>query len=163
MTRFFLPLFLFLSSLWLGWTVLVDFIVVPAVFRNVSHFFEAGRLGIELFTQLNRLEIVVSLLLAVLTFKRYKKDRSYLPLVLVTVAASIIVAIYLFYLSPKIATLTDLWQSSEQKGWAGQQGILDVQQEHQFYHRVYIAMDSVKIFLLSLSILFVGLKKESKA
>lgn len=136
---------LILLTLWLGFTALVDFIVVPGVFRNIENFFEAGNLGIYLFTRLNYLEVVIgSTALAVLVFI-FRKNRKALPLLLCGVSVLVIAFTYFTWLIPKIDHLTGLWKMSE----AGKAiAIADIQQEHQFFHRVYVVMDSVKLMVL---------------
>lgn len=136
---------LILLSFWLGWTVLVDFIVVPGVFRNIANFFEAGDLGIYLFQKLNSLELVVaSFILAILTFI-FRKNRKALPLLISGIVVFGISLVYFSYLTPKLEALTDMWKLSE----AGQTiALSDIQQEHQYYHRIYVTVDSLKILIL---------------
>ncbi len=128
---------LILLSFWLGWTVLVDFVVVPGVFRNIANFFEAGELGIYLFQRLNSLELVVaSTVLAILVFI-FRSNRRALPLLIAGFLVLAIVLVYFTWLTPKIEALTALWKIND-----------DVQQEHQYFHRLYLIIDSVKILLL---------------
>ncbi len=129
----------------MGWTVLVDFVVVPGVFRNIEKFFEAGDLGIYLFRRLNYLEVVVaSFVLGILTFI-FRKNRKALPLFLSAIVVTAIALTYFTWLIPKIDEMTQLWKLSE----AGQAiAVADIQQEHQFYHRVYVIMDTLKILVL---------------
>lgn len=136
---------LILLSFWLGWTLLVDFIVVPGVFRNIHNFFEAGDLGIFLFKKLNSLELVVaSFVLAILTFI-CRKNRRALPLLVSSIIVFGISLVYFNYLTPKLESLTDMWKLSE----AGQTiALSDVQQEHQYFHRIYVTIDSFKILIL---------------
>lgn len=144
--RLFYSALLVLLSLWLGWTALVDFVVVPAVFRNINNFFEAGDLGIYLFTRLNFLEVILaSMTLVVLVFI-FRKNRTALPLLVSGVIVFIIALSYFTFVIPKLSYLTDLWKMSE----AGKTiPIADIQQEHQFYHRIYVTMDTVKLLVLS--------------
>ncbi len=136
---------LILLSVWLGWTVLVDFIVVPGVFRNIHNFFEAGDLGIYLFQRLNSLEVVVAtFVLAVIIFI-FRKNRRTLPLLIAAVMVFLISLVYFSWLIPKIQHLSELWKLSE----AGKEiAIADIQQEHQFFHRIYVVMDTIKILIL---------------
>ena len=136
---------LILLSLWLGWTALVDFVVVPGVFRNIDNFFEAGDLGIYLFQRLNYLEVVIaSSVVAVVTFI-FRKNRLALPLLISSVVVMVIAFTYFTWLIPKISELTELWKLSE----AGKSiAIADIQQEHQFFHRIYVIMDTVKLLVL---------------
>ena len=136
---------LILLSLWIGWTTLVDFVVVPGVFRNIDDFFEAGDLGIYLFERLNYVEVVVaSTVLMVLTFI-VQKNRRALPLLFCGVLVLAISLAYLSWLIPKIAELTELWKLSE----AGREvAVADVQQQHQYFHRVYVILDTIKLLIL---------------
>lgn len=136
---------LILLSLWLGWTALVDFVVVPGVFRNIQNFFEAGDLGIYLFQRLNYLEVVIaSAVVALVTFI-FRKNRRALPLLVSSLVVMIIAFTYFTWLIPKITYLTELWKMSE----AGKTiAIADIQQEHQFFHRIYVIMDTVKLLVL---------------
>ena len=52
-------LILILVSIWWGWTAIIDFAVVPTVFAIVNDFFNAGELGIALFSKLNLLEVII--------------------------------------------------------------------------------------------------------
>jgi hypothetical protein len=125
--------------------MLVDFVVVPAVFQNIEKFFEAGDLGIFLFKRLNYLEVVVaSFVLGVLTFI-FRKNRKALPLYISGIIVTAIALTYFMWLIPKIDELTQLWKLSE----AGQAiAVADIQQDHQFYHRIYVIMDTVKLLVL---------------
>lgn len=136
---------LILLSLWLGWTALVDFVVVPGVFRNIENFFEAGNLGIYLFERLNYLEVVIaSTVVALITFI-FRQNRRALPLLISSLIVMIIAFTYFTWLIPKIADLTELWKISE----AGKTiAVADIQQEHQYYHRIYVIMDTVKLLVL---------------
>lgn len=128
----------------------MDFVVVPGVFRNINDFFEAGNLGVYLFTKLNSLEVVISAsVLAVLVFIFRKNPRA-LPLLISGIIVTIISLIYFTYLIPKIAYLSELWKLSDSGKIIE---TFDIQQEHQYFHRIYIIMDTVKIFILSFMII----------
>jgi hypothetical protein len=140
---------LVLVSLWWGWTTLIDFAVVPTVFSVINDFFNAGELGISLFTKLNLLEVVLSsLLIAVLSFYSKKTGKGIIQLALAC-SAWIIVMFYFTYLTPKISSLATLWKQAELVNKMGIAGIKDIQQEHQFYHRIYVGLDSLKLLILS--------------
>ena len=140
---------LVLVSLWWGWTALIDFAVVPTVFSVINDFFNAGELGISLFTKFNLLEVVLSsLLIAVLSFHSKKTGKGIIQLALAC-SAWIIVMFYFTYLTPKISSLATLWKQAELVNKMGIAGINDIQQEHQFYHRIYVGLDSLKLLILS--------------
>lgn len=136
---------LVLLSFWMGWTVLVDFVVAPGIFRNIENFFEAGNFAIYLFRILNYLEVVIaSFVLGILTFI-FRKNRKALFLFISGIVVTGIALTYFTWLIPKIDELTHLWKLSE----AGQTiAVADIQQKHQFFHRVYVIMDTVKILIL---------------
>lgn len=141
-------LYLILVSIWTGWTVLTDFYVVPTVFRMITSFFEAGDLGIALFSKLNSLELVLStILVAILAIDLVKKKSLKLPFI-AAILAWIIVMIYVTFLTQKITDLTVLWQKAESLGALGIAGVADVQQEHQKFHKIYVSLDSVKLVIL---------------
>lgn len=131
----------------MAWTVLVDFVVVPGVFRNVANFFEAGDLGIYLFGKLNNLELIVSSGVLTLSVFLFREKRVGVLFLLGSLVLFGIVLTYFTWLTPKIAHLTELWKLADQ-GKVVTMG--DIQQTHQFYHRLYVGMDSVKLLLLVL-------------
>jgi hypothetical protein len=140
---------LILVSIWWGWTVIIDFAVVPTVFKVINDFFNAGELGIALFSKLNTFEMIVSTLLIVVSVFHFKNSgRGKIQLGL-AVAAWMIVMFYFAYLTPKIIHLTDLWKQAETVQKLGIAGINDIQLEHQFYHRMYVGLDSLKLLILS--------------
>jgi hypothetical protein len=137
---------LVLISIWLGWTVLVDFFVVPTVFRTISNFFEAGDLGIAVFSKLNNLELIVATIILGLLSLEIKKNKVFFILSILTWS---IVMFYFSYLTPKIITLTELWKTAESTGTLGVSGIADIQANHQTFHKLYVGLDSVNLVLLS--------------
>lgn len=140
---------LILVSIWWGWTVIIDFAVVPTVFRVITDFFNAGELGIALFSKLNLFEIVLSSLLIVISLIQLKNTgRGKIQLAL-ALSAWAIVMFYFAYLTPKIIHLTDLWKTAETVNKLGLAGINDIQQEHQFFHRMYVGLDSLKLLILT--------------
>ena len=51
----------YLFSSWLAMTCIVDFVAVPAIFRNISNLEQAGKLGVLIFGKFNRLEFVLGI------------------------------------------------------------------------------------------------------
>ncbi len=152
---------LVLASIWWGWTALIDFAVVPTVFKIINDFFNAGELGIALFTRLNFLEVILSsclIVALVLNFKEQRRGKIQLAL---ACSAWLIVMFYLAYLTPRITELTALWKEAEMVNKMGIAGINDIQQEHQFYHRVYVGLDSLKLLILSFIIGLNVFRKET--
>lgn len=151
---------LILLSIWWGWTVLVDFFVIPTVFRNIDSFFTAGNLGILVFSKLNGLELIVSsFILGFISF-HLVRNRKGIILLIISVLLWLTAMTYFFYLTPKITELTELWQQADLIGLTGLKGIPDLQQAHQFYHRLYITIDTVKLILLSVMMSVMVIKKE---
>jgi hypothetical protein len=163
MKKKFIPysIFILLLSFWLGWTLLVDFVVIRTVFSTISEFFEAGDLGIAVFSKLNNLEMIVSTLLLSLLSHQTLKNKKSLKLLVLGLLGWTIVMIYFTWLTPKLIQLTDLWKAADRMGAIGVSGIQDIQQEHQFYHKLYIRLDSLKIFVLS-TLLGVGIWKNEE-
>lgn len=149
--------------MWWGWTVLVDFFIIRTVFANIDNFFQAGNLGIAVFSKLNNLEVIVSSILVGVLSYQMTKNKKVLPLLVMSIVAWIVAMTYFAYLTPKLVTLTDLWKKAEVTGAISAAGIPDIQQEHQFYHRLYIGVDTFKLLLLSVMILFGSFKQEKWA
>lgn len=151
-------------TLWLGWSALIDFIIIPTTFRTLNDFFGAGTLGIALFSKLNNLEVVVaSLLMSLLAWYQVQHKKVNLFLTTITVVAFAISLYYFAYLTPKISALTELWQEAQTQGTAGAGGVADVQQEHQFYHQLYVSLDTAKMILLLALLIYAAKKPESLA
>ena len=155
------PIFIVLTTLWWGWTSLVDFIVVRTVFGMIDNFFQAGELGIALFSKLNNLEIVVSTVLILILGLHSKMTRKSLPLLALAIIAWSIPIIYYAYLTPKILELTALWKQADLMGLTAVAGIPDIQQEHHFYHNLYIGLDAFKLLLLT-TMLGLGIWKQEQ-
>jgi hypothetical protein len=159
--RFLYSSFLVLVSLWWGWTFLVDMIIIRTAFGLIDNFFQAGDLGVAIFSKLNNLEVVAGSFLVVVLSLNTKRNRRALPILIMSVITWLIGMTYLSYLTPKLIELTDLWRQTDLMGLTSVAGIPDVQQEHQFYHNLYIGLDSVKLVLLSI-MLGLGIWKEEK-
>jgi hypothetical protein len=153
--------FLTLVSLWWGWTVLTDFFVVPMVFKTINDFFNAGELGAALFSKLNALELIVSSLLVVITALKLRENKQVLPFFILSVLGFSIVMLYFSFLTPKIIQLTDLWKKADEMGVSGIGDIPDVQQAHQYFHNLYIRIDSIKLIILTI-LLGLGFFKQDK-
>ena len=159
--RYLYSLFLILVSLWWGWTVLVDMFIIPTVFKTIDNFFQAGDLGIAVFSKLNNLELVLaSILVGLLSFQMTKNKKA-LMLLVPGILVWLIAMTYFTFLTPKLVELTELWKKTDLMGITGVAGIPDIQQAHQFYHNLYIGLDAVKLLLLS-AMLIVGVVKEEK-
>ena len=156
-----LPAFVALISSWLAWTSLVDFFVIRTVFGIVDNFFQAGELGIAVFAKLNHLEIITSSALMAVLGYQLRKNKNALPLFVMALVVWPIPIFYFSYLTPKIMELTALWKQADLMGITAVAGIPDIQQEHQFYHNLYIGIDAVKLLLLT-AMLGLGIWKQEK-
>jgi hypothetical protein len=158
--RFVFPLFIVLVSLWWGWTVLVDMFIVPAVFGHIDEFFKAGELGITVFSQLNSLEIIVSSVLVGILAFQCRLNKNAWKLLGPGLICWIIAVTYFAYLTPKITELTALWKQADLMGLTSVAGIPDIQQEHQYFHDLYVSIDTVKLGLLTIMLILGILRGE---
>jgi hypothetical protein len=158
--RFIFTIFLLIVSLWWGWTFLVDFFIIRTVFSVIDNFFQAGDLGLAVFTKLNNLELILSSTLVAVLSYQCTNNRKAFPLLILSVLAWIIPITYLTYLTPKLLVLTELWKKADQMGIIGIAGITDIQLEHQFFHQLYISVDSFKLILLSVIIFYGSIKQD---
>jgi hypothetical protein len=154
-------LFLITVSLWWGWTILVDIFIIPTVFKTIDQFFQAGDLGIAVFSKLNNLEVVLGSILVGLFSYQVTKNKKSLPLLVLSMVVWLIAMTYFSFLTPKLIELTELWKRTDLMGITGVAGIPDVQQAHQHYHNLYIGLDVIKLLLLS-AMLLIGVIKEEK-
>lgn len=142
-------LILSLSLIWLAMSSLINFVIIPSVFSIVNDFFLAGNLGVTVFTKFNRFEFLFANTLLILSLVHFKRtQRSYFPLLL-SLVLILISGTYLFYLTPKLTQLTTAWEYAQTMGTIGS-AESDLQSMHMMYHRTYIAMDTVKLLLLTL-------------
>lgn len=138
-----LKIHIIFTAIWWSTTCLIDFFLVPTLFRSLDDVMQAGAIGIKVFRTYNYIEVFLGLGLmttAPLLFKKGKKA----PLIL-TVLLLFIASLYTGYLTPKIVDLTAMMNQAH----AGViTGLEEINKEHQFYHHFYVRMDSVKIILL---------------
>lgn len=134
---------------WLALTLFTDFVVIRTAFAITGDFFKAGDLGIALFNRLNDVEIFFGSFLVVAALKDAQVSgmKRIIGIILSLLLLGIALT-YFSYLTPKITELTEIWKEAEALGVMNHQGVIDVQGEHQFYHRLYIGLDSVKIMTL---------------
>ena len=131
-------------GMWIGMTCLIDFVAVPAVFRNVSSRQEAGTLGMIIFNTFNYVEVVFAVLFASCAFLfkekiKLKKTYGFLCTFLILLSLT-----YAFYMSPRITEVNRAkWNLQE---GTGEYQVLN--QEHQFLHSTFRKTDSVKILIL---------------
>ena len=149
-----------LLGMWWGCTVLVDFFVIPNVFRTIDIFFKAGELGIVVFSKLNALEVILGSALVGMLSYQVSKNRKALPMLMMAIVLWIIAMTYFSFLSPKISELTALWKEADQAGQMSIARYPDIQQAHQFYHKLYIGIDTFKLLLLTFMISYGVVKQE---
>lgn len=153
---------LIILSFWFGATALIDFAVVPTVFGTINDFFNAGELGIALFGKFNSIEVLLASTLLALSLIRFRRSKiAIIRLALILIGWSIVM-IYFSYLTPKLTTLTELWKKADSLNSLSIGGISDIQQEHQFYHRIYVAIDTIKLIILATLLGLSVLNKEGE-
>jgi hypothetical protein len=135
---------LVLLGMWLGITCLIDFLAVPAAFRNISSRQEAGTLGMILFNTFNYIEVGFSLMLGT-SFIFYKKLVKRVKLHGATCIFLLLLSLtYAFYMSPRISEVNrQKWELSES---SPEYKVLE--KEHQFLHSTFRKTDSIKILIL---------------
>ncbi|GAB4015481.1 MAG: hypothetical protein Fur0010_14570 [Bdellovibrio sp.] len=138
---------LVISSLWMGMTMSVDFVAVPLVFQTLTSLQEAGKLGIAVFSKFNSIEIFLSMVLfiaSILEFLKNKNGRWPMTWVLFSILLTSLAVLYAFYLSPRIAFLGNEMHQFPLES----EPYLVVYKEHQFFHKLYVKLDSLKLLLL---------------
>lgn len=158
---FYYSLILIISSIWLGWTLLIDMVVIRTIFGIINDFFTAGDLGVALFSKFNSLELISSSVIIAILGLNLKNNRNSLFIFILSIILWSIVMFYFTFLTPKLIFLTDLWKESELSNKVIPPHLPDIQQEHQYYHRLYISLDSLKSVLLFLMI-FLSVWKRNK-
>lgn len=139
---------------WFLMTIFVDIIAVPTVFRNVSNVHEAGKVGMTVFTSLNRMELIFAFIFigAVIHFHKKLKSNFLLVLSLVLLFWSFS---YNLYFTPKIIHYTQLIRSAV----PGDPMMIEYQNGHHFFHTLYRYLDTTKLIML-LSVLVVLIKRK---
>ena len=144
----------FILGAWFVATIFIDFFAVMAVFKNVSSIFEAGQVGMYVFTSFNKFEFIFSIILVALSFlyghpcKKINWTGKTISIILFLLAGY-----YLFFLSPTISALT----IQMHEVGIGNVGYETLEQTHQVFHKRYISLDSIKLLLLVVQIIFVTL------
>ncbi len=135
---------LIILGMWLGMTCLIDFVAVPAAFRNISSRQEAGTLGMILFSTFNYMEVIFALIFSTCTFfyrDRIKCKKSYIGACTFLVLLSLT---YVLYMTPQISEINEKkWDLSETS-----EEYKVLEKEHQFLHSTFRKTDTVKILVL---------------
>lgn len=158
--KYLFPLLLSTVSIWWAITLMADIFVAPTIFRVIENFFNAGDLAMALFSKVNSLEMVLSTVVLILLVLIHRQNKNLLLLAAGIVCWSFAL-FYFSFLIPKIVTLAELWKKAEEMGVMGIGDVPDIQQAHQYYHRIYVGMDSVKLLLLSGMMIF-GIVRSEK-
>ena len=154
---------MFFLGLWLGLTCFLDFFAVPTIFRTLSSRQDAGSLGMVLFLAFNRLEIVLSLILASCAWFfrdsiKWKKT-FWTSMVFLFILANV----YTFHMSPTIINAN----KQKYELFEGSPEYEKLDRVHQQYHGLFRKTDGAKILVLL--VLFgsalkgVGARREEKA
>lgn len=131
---------LMLVASWFVATIFIDFFAVPNVFRTVSSRDEASSLGVIIFSKFNLFELIFALLISLTIFKDYVKNNGKKVLLSFSFLLLIFPALYNFQYSPMIKKNNELKiQNGEDE---------TVQANLDFYHKLYVRTDAVKLFIL---------------
>ena len=128
---------------WLFFTLFIDFFLVPTTFRTLGTPAIAGPLAIKFFAFFNILEFSIGMIL-VITEIVYKNRARYNYHVGIVALLFIIAAAYLFYISPQIVKYGSLMESTS----IDSNMLKSYIDNHQFFHKLYVKIDSVKLLLL---------------
>lgn len=144
-------------ALWLGATLAVDFLAIPAVFKNVTNLSEAGKVGMTVFGKFNVIEVVYALLSLLLLLVATLKNRSRLNIFLLSLGLVLVVIAlsYLFYFTPELTRVTFAKNDTfEPEARAA------LESELYFLHSLYIKLDGLKMFLIAIALIMLGRKGE---
>jgi Domain of unknown function (DUF4149) len=136
------------ASIWFGISFFINFFAVRLLFSEIDQFFLAGKIGMAIFSKFNSIELVLSSLILSLISFVIRKTKTQKWLLIISIVLWILTLFYHFYLTPKIIELTHLWYEADLMGLSSVRGIPDIQQEHQFFHHLYITCDSFKLIFL---------------
>lgn len=153
------------TSSWLSLSLFINFFVIRLIFSEIDQFFLAGKIGMMLFTKFNLIETILSTFILSLISLINLKQKCSKKILFLSLSLFSFALTYTFYLTPKLIELTELWQKADIMGVVGIRGIKDIQQEHQFFHRIYIILDTVKLItlfiFLTLNFIYVEQSKSS--
>lgn len=126
---------------WFLMTILVDIIVIPTVFRNISSIQEAGKIGMTVFGRFNWIEVVMSSLILIGVTTRAHRSRWAIAL-----AAFLFCHVlnYALVMTPTIAEATRLIHQTN----SADPMFAVLQTKHAFYHTLYRYLDTTKLLLL---------------
>jgi ABC-type transport system involved in cytochrome c biogenesis permease subunit len=154
MNKLFNKSYLSIISAWLFLTVFVDFVIVPKAFGQLGDIFIASEFSHRIFSSLNLLEVVFGILLFLYSFillKNKPNKKTFLK-IFINVLLISISALYYFFLTDKIAELTEMWKTSIV---LTENALITVKEEHSFYQNFYSNIDFFKISILAFGLILV--------
>ncbi|MCO4794393.1 MAG: DUF4149 domain-containing protein [Bacteriovoracaceae bacterium] len=140
-----LKLSLVLLGGWFFSTIIIDFIAVPNIFRIISNSREAGQVGAKVFTLFNIMELTLAIILSIIFWKipaEQKKIRWINRFLL-----SLLFLLILYYISILNPNIINFAVKMNEIG-VGNSGYELLEQEHSFYHHLYVKLDSFKLISL---------------
>lgn len=132
---------LLMAAIWMSATALVDFLIVPTLFRSLDDVMSAGIIGVKLFTIFNYLELVFGFAMIVGIWKSFKyfNHRSLAWANLSNAILLFVIALfYTSFLTPELTQLTYQIKSG---------GDSHIMASHDFFHKLYVKIDSIKLLL----------------
>ncbi len=153
-------LLIFLGG-WFFTTCVVDFVAVPNVFRTVTNLKEAGNVGIKVFTTYNKLELIFALGVCGFFWKLPVHNKNILWVSRgLSVVLIGLVAFYMLHLNPNIIKFAGQMHEIG----IGNEGYEAVEEQHRFYHHLYVKLDGFKLIsLLFLQVVSVISWRENEA
>jgi hypothetical protein len=135
-----------LLSIWIAATCLVDFMVVPLVFKHTPDMMKAGLLAVDLFKRFNIVELVLSLLLGLNQFYLRKNLMTTLLQFMLSIFLFLLISFFLFWLSPSIEATANMIISAGSAGAPSESLAY-----FNTLHSSYVTLDSVKLLVLLIS------------
>jgi len=136
---------------WLIATIFIDIIAVPNVFRNVSSVSEAGKVGLSVFSNFNKFELIFGIFLSLGIFFQ-KNSFKYFTWILMSFFMFWPV-LYIFKMTPAISEAAVLMNSVLKTD----PQYLNYKENHAYYHNLYKTLDTIKILVLFLTLIFVSI------
>jgi len=135
---------MFLAA-WFFTTIVVDFVAVPSVFRTVTNLEEAGKVGIKVFTKYNILELILGIVITGIFWKLPAQSKKLLwACRILSVILVILILFYMLHLNPNIIK----YAGQMHEIGIGNEGFEAVEDQHRFYHHLYVKLDGFKLFSL---------------
>ncbi len=150
---YFIMLTIMLAAFWLGSSIAVDVVAIPAVFKTIKDVVLAGKVGMVVFSRFNKIEMIVSSLslmfVMVAIFREFKKPNKQLFALLMSLLLLVIIAgIYTFSWTPLITQNAEKMFSLDVASDAYKQAAFD----YNYYHKAYVKLEGVKLSLICLEL-----------